>query len=57
MQALGAYGYLGLVKGSKGFLAHIPAALASLRLIVSQIEGLSKLEQAIMELPSVRPGG
>ncbi|MGI8435823.1 MAG: aminoglycoside phosphotransferase family protein, partial [Chthoniobacterales bacterium] len=30
MQALGAYGYLGLVKGSAHFLEHIPAALAAL---------------------------
>src|SRR5439155_2378146 len=29
MQALGAYGFLGLVKGNKTFLNHIPAAMAS----------------------------
>ena len=55
MQALGAYGYLGLVKGNKGFLGHIPAALASLRMIVSQIEGLTKLEQAMTDLLTARP--
>lgn len=30
MQALGAYGFLGLVKGRKGFLAHAPRGLARL---------------------------
>lgn len=31
MQALGAYGFLGLEKGQQSFLAHIPAALDRLR--------------------------
>jgi aminoglycoside/choline kinase family phosphotransferase/dTDP-glucose pyrophosphorylase len=31
MQALGAYGFLGLVKGRRGFLAHVPRGLAHLR--------------------------
>jgi aminoglycoside/choline kinase family phosphotransferase/CTP:molybdopterin cytidylyltransferase MocA len=31
MQALGAYGFLGHVKGKPGFLQHIPAGLANLR--------------------------
>src|SRR3984893_6438439 len=31
MQALGAYGFLGLVKGHQHFLSHIPAAMRSLR--------------------------
>src|SRR5207248_844592 len=31
MQALGAYGFLGLVKGNRHFLTHVPAALDSLR--------------------------
>src|SRR5213078_923690 len=31
MQALGAYGFLGLVKGHKHFLQHVPAAMKSLR--------------------------
>ncbi|MFN2507280.1 MAG: aminoglycoside phosphotransferase family protein [Chthoniobacterales bacterium] len=43
MQALGAYGYLGLVKGNRSFLEHIPPALASLRAIVAQISGLEQL--------------
>src|SRR5215471_6934161 len=41
MQALGAYGFLGLVKGHKQFLKHMPAALKSLRRIVAEIDGLT----------------
>lgn len=51
MQALGAYGYLGLVKGNKAFLEHIPAALSSLRSVISRIEGAEKLEQSLRALP------
>ena len=40
MQALGAYGFLGLVKAHPHFLAHIPPALASLREIAARIPGL-----------------
>ena len=47
MQALGAYGYLGHVKGNKGFLAHIPAALRSLGEAVRTIKGLDSLQAAI----------
>ena len=43
MQALGAYGFLGLVKGNKAFLDHVPAALASLRGLVAEIPELEKL--------------
>src|SRR4029453_13374440 len=34
MQALGAYGFLGLVKGHKHFLEYVPAAMESLCSIV-----------------------
>jgi len=50
MQALGAYGFLGLVKGHKHFLKNIPAALKSLRLIVLKIRGLEEFEQTLAEL-------
>ena len=50
MQALGAYGCLGLVKGSTSFLAHIPAAIASLRSVVAEIGGLEELHEALGEL-------
>ena len=43
MQALGAYGFLGHVKGRAHFLAHIPAAMKSLHEVVSGIPGLEKL--------------
>src|SRR5205823_5337763 len=42
MQALGAYGFLGLVKGNKAFLDYIPAALDSLHGLVSEIPELEK---------------
>ena len=47
MQALGAYGFLGLVKGRAHFLAHIPAALASLREVTARIEGLGNLRRLL----------
>ena len=50
MQALGAYGFLGLVKGNKAFLAHIPAALASLREIVAQLDGAERLHDVLVRL-------
>ena len=43
MQALGVYGFLGLVKGNKAFLDHVPAAMTSLRSLVGEIPGLEKL--------------
>ncbi|MBS0658070.1 MAG: phosphotransferase [Verrucomicrobia bacterium] len=39
VQALGAYGFLGLQRGKPAFLAHIPAALASVTSL--EIDGLS----------------
>jgi N-acetylmuramate 1-kinase len=47
MQALGAYGFLGLVKGNKTFLEHIPAAMKSLRRLVAEIPNLEKLSVAL----------
>src|SRR6195256_2332354 len=44
MQALGAYGFLGLVKGHKAFLQYIPKALTSLRQIIASVDGLKPLE-------------
>ena len=43
MQALGAYGFLGLRKGLKGFLDHIPAALHNLHRAASQTASLPRL--------------
>jgi N-acetylmuramate 1-kinase len=50
MQALGAYGFLGLAKGNRHFLAHVPAALASLREIVSEMKELAPLGAALASL-------
>ncbi len=47
MQALGAYGFLGLVKGNPTFLEHIPAAMTSLRGLVEEIPELEKLSMAL----------
>ena len=47
MQALGAYGFLGLVKGNKAFLDHIPAAMQSLRALACEIPDLEKLSVAL----------
>jgi aminoglycoside/choline kinase family phosphotransferase len=51
MQALGAYGFLGLVKEHKAFLAHIPVALSSLRSVVAHIHGLELLRSVLADLP------
>src|SRR5437667_1376536 len=50
MQALGAYGFLGLVKGHKHFLKHVPAAVRSLHSIVAKIDRQTELEKALSEL-------
>lgn len=51
MQALGAYGFLGLVKGNRAFLAHVPAALRTLRALVAETAGLAPLQRALESLP------
>jgi aminoglycoside/choline kinase family phosphotransferase len=50
MQALGAYGFLGLVKGHKHFLQYIPNALLSLRAVVATIESLQPLASFLAEV-------
>ncbi len=52
MQALGAYGFLGLVKGSRAFLEHIPAAMTSLSAVVGEIGGLEELRSRLESLAS-----
>src|SRR6266851_1384832 len=51
MQALGAYGFLGLVKGYSDFLEYVPKAVSSLREVVREIAGLESLEKFLAELP------
>jgi N-acetylmuramate 1-kinase len=50
MQALGAYGFLGLVKNHKHFLEHVPKAVRSLREVVQKIVGLELFEKSLAEL-------
>src|SRR6266576_2944810 len=47
MQALGAYGFLGLVKGNKNFLEYIPRAVRSLRDTVANIDGLEPFASSL----------
>lgn len=42
MQALGAYGFLGLQCGRREFLMHIPAARRSLREVAARVDGLDE---------------
>ncbi len=51
MQALGAYGYLGLVKKNRAFLEHIPAALDSLGEVLAEIPSLTLLRDSLAALP------
>ncbi len=48
MQALGAYGFLGLKKGFRAFLQHIPAGLSNLRLAASHGPFLPRLGELCM---------
>ena len=51
MQALGAYGFLGLVKERPQFLDHIPAAMISLVEVLRRIPGLDELRRLLETLP------
>ena len=50
MQALGAYGFLGLVKERRAFLEHIPAALRSLSEVLGRIPELTATRNLVSEL-------
>jgi aminoglycoside/choline kinase family phosphotransferase len=52
MQALGAYGFLGIVKEREHFLHHIPAALANLERVLARITGMERLTALIARLPA-----
>jgi hypothetical protein len=52
MQALGAYGFLGLVKKHEAFLQHIPSALKSLSGLVSAQRGLEPLADVVASAAS-----
>ena len=50
MQALGAYGFLGLKKNRPDFLAHTPVALRSLLEVASALDGLAPLVKKLNSL-------
>jgi N-acetylmuramate 1-kinase len=50
MQALGAYGFLGLVRGHENFLQYIPRAVRSLRRIVAEIDDLKPLASVLKDV-------
>jgi aminoglycoside/choline kinase family phosphotransferase len=50
MQALGAYGFLGLVKGSRSFLRYIGPAIESLHSLIEHRPRLEKLERVLATL-------
>jgi N-acetylmuramate 1-kinase len=50
MQALGAYCFLGLVKGHKHFLQYIPRALRSLHGVVANLDDLGPLQRFLGRL-------
>lgn len=52
MQALGAYGFLGLRREKPEFLRHIPAARASLREVAGRVDGLSGVAELLESLPA-----
>lgn len=51
MQALGAYGFLGLQKGRADFLVHIPVARRSLREVAARLDGLDDFVALLDRLP------
>lgn len=52
MQALGAYGFLGLKREKPDFLAHVPAARKSLREVAARVDGLEGLTKLLDQLPA-----
>lgn len=50
MQALGAYGFLGLKRGLKAFLEHIPSGLRNLQRATLQVRSLPRLQELCQEL-------
>lgn len=52
MQALGAYGFLGLVKEKPEFLPHVPVALGSLREVAATVPGLEAFSELLAALPT-----
>jgi N-acetylmuramate 1-kinase len=58
MQALGAYGFLGLKKGLKAYLEHIPSGLLNLRLATSHVSTLPRLRELSLKCqPAIEEKG
>ena len=55
MQALGAYGFLGHVKGKAEFLAHIPAALVNLQQLLAELAHWQGRSEVADRLPGPLP--
>jgi aminoglycoside/choline kinase family phosphotransferase len=53
MQALGAYGFLGLKKGLKAYLEHIPAGLHNLQSAAAHVASLPRLQKLSAECQRV----
>jgi aminoglycoside/choline kinase family phosphotransferase len=53
MQALGAYGFLGLTKGHTSFLEHIPAGLRNLERAATQVASLPRLQELTLRCQRV----
>ena len=53
MQALGAYGFLGLTKGLTPFLEHIPAGLRNLERAATQVASLPRLQELTLRCQRV----
>lgn len=51
MQALGAYGFLGLKCGRSEFLMHVPAARRSLREVAARVDGMDEFVSLLEKLP------
>jgi aminoglycoside/choline kinase family phosphotransferase len=55
MQALGAYGFLGMSKGLKNYLAHVPSGLKNLQLAAENAGSLSLLLETCIKCKSALP--
>ena len=53
MQALGAYGFLGLSKGISSFLEHIPSALRNLHRAITEVTTLPRLRELTLSCQRV----
>ena len=53
MQALGAYGFLGLTKGHTSFLEHIPAGLRNCHRAATQVASLPRLQELTLSCQKV----